>query len=164
MRRMVVKPIVGFLAVLACQQITAAKADVAARKTTRLERAVAFAVYLEAHANRLESRTDVCVGFGHGLAVDDKGILFELRRRNLKVHSNNWCNQGPRGFVIEILGRAMESAPDTYEVVIELGDLRPIREAGEHFGTLLRRGTYTVKCQEGSEPELLRYEEAVLDP
>ena len=55
-----------------------------------------------------------------------------------------------------------ESEPGTYELTIEVGDLRPIRERGEHFGTLVRRGTYTVKCRDGVEPELVRFQETAL--
>jgi hypothetical protein len=130
-----------------------------ASQLSNLGRAAAFAIRLEIHANRLENRTDVCVGFGHGLAVDEKAVLTELKREKVKVHSNDWCNQGLRGLAISIISPANESSPDTYEVVVEVGDLRQMWRGGEHFATLLRRGTYSVKCKNGVEPELVRYQE-----
>jgi hypothetical protein len=66
MRRKVAKPIVGFLVLMTCEPTTPAKQDVDARETKSLDRAIAFAVYLEAHANRLEGRSDVCVGVSRG--------------------------------------------------------------------------------------------------
>lgn len=135
----------------------AAWAKESSSQISNLDRAVAFAIDLEAHANRLEGRPDLCVGFGHGLKkLDEKGILTELKRLKLKVHTNDWCNQDPRGLVITVIAPVSESVPGTYELVIELGDLRPIRQHGEHFGTLLRRGTYSVKSKD--EPDLVRYQ------
>ena len=43
----------------------------------------------------------------------------------------------------------------TYEVMIEVGDLT-IRPA-EHFVTLLKQGTYRVKYEKGSQPEMISY-------
>lgn len=160
MRRAIIESILTLLVVIASQPVAPAKERTSAGQMSNLDRAIIFVVQLEAHANRLEGRTDLCVGFGHGLSVvDEKGILSELRSRRLRVHSNGWCNQGPRGLVISIIGPTTESASGTYELVVEVGDLRPIRQNGEHFATLLRRGTYTVKCKE-AEPELVRYQEA----
>lgn len=153
--------LVAFL-IIACQEVTPAKESTPTSKLSNLDRAIVLAVSLEALASRLENGADVCVGFGHGLAVDEKGILSELRRGGLKVHPNDWCNQGPRGQVISIIGPTTESAPGTYELVVEVGDLRPIHQGGEHFATLLRKGTYSVQCKDASEPELVRYQKAAL--
>lgn len=154
MRWILIRSIVAVLAMVTCRP--AAWAKKSSSQLSNLDRAVAFAIDLEAHANRLEDRPDLCVGFGHGLKVDEKGILTELKRLKLKVHNNDWCNQGPRGLVIAVIAPASESVPGDYELMIELGDLRPIRQHGQHFGTLLRRGTYSVKSK--GEPDLVRYQ------
>jgi hypothetical protein len=162
MRGTGLKSVLIALVILACQPFAPAKERVPAGRMSTLDRAIAFAVYLEAHANRLDNRTDVCVAFGHGLAVDEQGILSELKSRKLKMHANGWCNEGPRGLVISIIGPTTESASGTYDLVVEVGDLRPLQQGGEHFATLLRKGTYGVKCKDGSEPELVRYQESEL--
>ena len=56
------------------------------------------------------------------------------------AHPNTWCNSGPRGVKISMVGPIKESSPDAYEFVIELADLSGIQR-GEHFATLLGRGT-----------------------
>lgn|GEM_PF-6109720 len=104
----------------------------------------------------------MCVGFGNGLKVDERAILSELNLDKRKVHPNEWCNRGPHGLVIDIISPVTESEPGAYDLIVEVGDNRPILQRGEHFGTLLRRGTYTIKCREGAEPELVRYQEAEL--
>jgi hypothetical protein len=162
MRRRVTKSILIFLLVSTCRPSTAARENDPNGHLNNLDRAIVFAVYLEAHASRLENREDVCIGFGHGLAVNEKEILSELKIRKIKVHSNDWCNRGPRGLVISVIAPITESTPGTYELEVQVGDLRAIREGSEHFGTLLRRGTYTVKCKDNPEPELVKYQEAVL--
>jgi len=145
---------------IACYQVVSAQETPTAHRLEDVDRAVTFAVREEIRANRLENRPDVCLGFGHGLAVDKKGIASELHRAGLTIHSNVWCNRGPRGLIININGPIRKSSQDTYDIVVELGDLRPIHQEGAHFATLLRKGTYTVKCTEGSQPELVSYSEA----
>jgi len=161
MRRSAIKSIVLSLAIIAYQPSASTGQTGTGIKTSNLDRAIAYAIYLEAHASRLASRTDVCVAFGHGLTVDEKGIFSQLERLKLKVHPNEWCNAGPRGLVISVIAPTTESVPGTYDLTVEVGDLRPIRQNGEHFGTLVRRGTYTVKCTDSSEPELAGYREAL---
>jgi len=141
------------LAIIVCQQVATVG------QLSNREQAIAFAVYLETHASRLEKRADVCVAFGHGLSADEKAVLAELKQQKLKVRPGDWCNEGPRGLVISVIAPISEPVPGTYEVKVEVGDLRAIRGGAEHFATLVRRGTYTVKCKEGSEPELIRYEQ-----
>lgn len=162
MRGTGIKSIIIAFVILTCQPFASAKENAPAGRMSTLDRAIAFAVYVEAHANRLENRTDVCIAFGHGLAVDKQGILSELRSRKLKMHTSDWCNQGPRGLLISIIGPTIESASGTYDLVVQVGDLRPLQQGSEHFATLLRKGTYSVKCKGGSEPELVRYQEAEL--
>ena len=145
------------LLIIACHEATAAKQGNAADDSSQMNRAVVLAIQQEVYANHLEKRTDVCVGFGNGLAVDEKEIMSTLLRRGLKLRSNEWCNHGPRGFKISIIAPITESAHGTYDLILELADLRSILQKGEHFATLLRRGNYIVKCQDGAEPDLVAY-------
>lgn len=126
-------------------------------RLSNMDRAVSLAVELEVRADRLEDRRDVCLAFGHGLALDEKGILSELHHRDLRVHTNEWCNQGPRGSVVSVVAPVRESPQGTYEVVVQLGDLRAIKESAAHFGTLVRRGTYVVRSEGEGESELIAY-------
>ena len=151
------KSIVATFVIIASQLVTVAKENSAENRLSDMDRAIAFAVELELRANHLENRRDVCVGFGHGLVVDENGIISELNPRGLKVRSNEWCNHGPRGSVVSVIPPIDKSRPGTYEFVVELGDLRRIKQEGEHFGTLLRRGTYAVQCEDGNEPDLVAY-------
>jgi hypothetical protein len=123
------------------------------------ERAIVFAVSEEDFANQLENRKDVCVAFSTELDVNQKSILAELKRGKLSVHAYSWCSKQPTGFII-FVGRVAESSPEMYEVTIDLSDDRPILEQSAHFATLVRRGTYIVKCKAGSPAELVRYVEA----
>lgn len=127
------------------------------KRLSTMDRAVLLAVELEVRADRLDDRRDLCLAFGHGLALDEKGILFELRRRGLRLRADGWCNEGLRGSIVSIVAPVRELPQGTYEVVVELGDLRGIKESGAHFGTLVRRGTYTVRSEGGGEAELVRY-------
>jgi len=162
MRRTIIKLAAAVLMIFACQQDIAAQDDPRSGQLKNLDRVIAFVVQLEIHSNRLENRTDVCVGFGNRLVVDERAILSELRREKLRVRSDEWCDQGPRGLSVSIMSPATESEPGTYELRVELGDNWPISRRGAHFATLLRRGTYTVKYEESVEPELVRYQEAPL--
>jgi hypothetical protein len=164
MRRTIIKLAVTALMIFAYQQVTDSQENSKSGQLKNLDRVVAFVVQLEIHANRLENRTDVCLGFGNGLEVDEKVVLSELKQDRLKIRSVEWCNQRVRGLTVSIIPPIKESEPGIFEVEVVLGDLRPIRELGEHFGTLLRRGTYTVKYKDGAEPELFRYQETALSP
>lgn len=163
MRRTIIKLAVTALMIFAYQQVTDSQ-ESSKSGQKNLDRVIAFVVQLEIHANRLESRTDVCVGFGSGLVVDEKAILSELKQDRVKIRSIEWCNQRVRGLTVSITPPIKESEPGIFELEVVLGDLRPIRELGEHFGTLLHRGTYTVKYKDGAEPELFRYQETALSP
>lgn len=122
---------------------------------TNRERAIVFAVQQELHAAHLEAKNDVCLGFGYGLDIKEGHILPELGHG---IRSNKWCNRGRRGFVIAILPPVEESAPGIIEVEIETGDNGPIASEGEHFGTLLRKGSYTVRVTDVGGSELVKYE------
>lgn len=127
-------------------------------RLSNLDRAVVFAMGLEIHANHFEDRPDVCIDieFGRGLKADERAILRALQHEGFKVHSNEWCNRGPRGLVISALSLVIESV-QTYKLRVDASDSRPISQAGAHFATLLRRGTYTVRIKKDSEFELIRY-------
>jgi hypothetical protein len=162
MLRTNLKLVAVVLVMFACQPVIGAQENSKSNQLTDLGRAIAFAVQLEIHANRLENRSDVCVGFSNKLEVSAKAILAELKHEKLKVHSDEWCNQGPRGLSVSVVSPVREPEPGTYEIRVELGDDWPISKRGAHFGTLLRNGTYTVNCREGLEPKLVRYQEADL--
>lgn len=119
--------------------------------------AIAFAISQEVYANGLESKGDVCLGFGHDLGANENSISFILRNRGLKLRSSEWCNHGPRGWVVAVIAPVRNPRGHVYEIVIELGDLAGIKAQGEHFGTLVRRGTYTVQIDESIKAELLAY-------
>ncbi|HXO00242.1 MAG TPA: hypothetical protein VN881_14290 [Candidatus Acidoferrales bacterium] len=164
MRRRIINLFVAALMIFVCQQVGGAQKNSNSGQSKNLDRVIAFVVQLEIHANRLENRTDVCVGFGNGLIVDEKAIIAELKQERLRVHSIDWCNQRVLGLTVSLIPAIKEPEPGTYEVIIVLGDLRPIRDLGEDLGTLLRRGTYTVKYKDGAEPELVRYQETAFPP
>lgn len=126
---------------------------------SRVEQVIVFVVQKEVAASHIEDRKDVCVGFGNGLAVNEKAILSQLRNRGLKLHGQNWCNSAPRGMSIDVLSPVQVTPVGVYEVRVALGDLNPIRQEGAHFATLLRRGTYTVRYEEGYELQLERYQQ-----
>ncbi len=151
----IMKSAISAALVIACQQITPPKDTPATHGPSTVERVIVFAVQQESEASHLRSRKDLCIGFGHGLAVDEKAIISQLKHNGLKVHPNQWCNRGPRGLRIGIVAPINEVAPGMYELVIELGDLS-IRQ-GEHFATLLRRGTYVIRCDNGARPQLVSY-------
>jgi hypothetical protein len=147
------------LPTIACQENVLAKSDAAVTGLGNSERALVFAVQHEVEAGGLETRKDLCVGFGHGLAVNEKAVMSELKRIGLRVHPGEWCSHSLRGLSIAIIAPIRETSPGTYEFAIELGDLSPIR-AGEHFAELLKRGTYIIHREEGSDPQIVSYQEA----
>src|ERR1035438_7848744 len=141
--------------IAASLQYAIAKEASPAKGLRNIERAVVFAIQQEFKGKLLENRKDVCVGFGHGLDIDDKAALLELKNRGLKARRASWCNRGPRGISIALVAPIRETSPGTYEFIVEVGDLA-ISE-GEHFATLLRRGTYVVRCEGSLEPQLVSY-------
>jgi hypothetical protein len=152
-----VRPIFAVLTMIACLEPSSLGQNNGRSQSVQLDNAIVLAVQLEAYANHLESRRDVCVGFGDGLEVNQREIMSKLLHAGLKLQPNEWCNRGPRGLKISIIAPIVETAPGKYVLVLELGDLRPIRQSGEHFGTLLRRGEYSVTVREGSEVDLESY-------
>ena len=124
---------------------------------SNLERSVVFAVRQEIQSGHFEQRKDLCIAAGKWISVDEKRVLSELGRQHLPFHANRWCNDGPRGLVIAILAPAIRSAPPLYEFVVDVSDSQPIRQEGAHFATLLRSGTYQIRCEDNSEPELIKY-------
>lgn len=133
-----------------------AQSPSAARGLGNLERVVVFAVQREIESGNLKNRSDLCIGFGNGLGIDEKAVISELRRTGMRVHPNEWCTHSLRGLTIAIVAPIHETSPQTYALVLELGDLSPIR-TGEHFATLMKRGTYVVRYAQGSEPQLISY-------
>ena len=149
--------LVAFL--IAFQQNALASGTSGAKPLSDLDRAVIFVVQKEAQTGHLEKRRDVCVSFDTRMAINQKGIISELRRSGLRIHNDDWCIHGrdPRGMVISVGQAGNQQSPGVFELPVDLSDWWPIQREGAHFGTLLRRGTYTVRCKEGSEPELVSY-------
>jgi len=144
----------------ACLYIAHAEKVRGASPLDEIEQVMLFAIKQEASVGAFHERNDVCVGFGSTLARSEKRIISELRREGLKFHGNDWCNRGPRGLKIGIVAPLVEATPGMYEVTVELGDLNPIRERGEHFAKLLRKGKYTISRKGGFELELISYEQS----
>jgi hypothetical protein len=90
------------------------------------------------------------------LVVDEKGIAFKLKSVGLRLHPNSWCNRHLRGLSISVLSPVRETSEATYELTLELGDLSPVGR-GEDFASLLKRGTYVIRCDKGSEPRIVSY-------
>jgi hypothetical protein len=156
MRKSVLKSSIAALMIIACQQIVQAQETVKVGDLGNLERVVVLAVQQEVEANSLKTRSDLCIGFGHGLAVDEKAVMSKLKRVGLRLHPVGWCNGQARGLSIAIIAPIRETSPGTYEFTLELGDLSPLRK-GEHFATLLKRGTYVIRCDKDSEPHVVSY-------
>jgi hypothetical protein len=153
----VLKSSIAALMIIACQQIILAQETVKAGGLGNLERVAVFAVQQEVGANKLKTRSDLCIGFGDGLGIDEKAVMSKLNRVGLRLHPVGWCNDHARGLRIAIISPIRETSPGTYELTLELSDLSPLRR-GEHFATLVKRGTYVIRCDKGSEPELVSYQ------
>ena len=149
--------------IIACLHLAQSENTTARRRVGNLERAVAFSVLEEIRANRLQRRKDVCVAFGSGSTVNEEQVLSLLKRSGVTIHPNDWCGRAPRGLRIDFVPPAKEVSPNTYEFVIQLGDLSGIQK-GEHFATLLRKGTYVVECKNDSEPRLVEYRKICCPP
>ncbi len=148
--------VIGLLT-FTCQQLGTAEDNVGRHEALRVEDVIAYAVGLEVQASHLKGKADLCVGFGNGLKVDDKTITSELRHSGLKFHPNEWCNEAGRGLTIAVVAPIREKSRGHYEIVIEVGDMAI--KPGEHFATLLKRGTYLIATDEGAMPNLISYQE-----
>jgi len=126
---------------------------------SKLERVVVFVVKKEVAASHIEQRKDTCLGFDTRLALNEKAIIAELYREGMQLHEEDFCNKGPHGITIEVLSPTHATSDITFEVDVDLGDSNPILQEGAHFATLLRRGTYTVRYEDGLEPELVTYQQ-----
>lgn len=154
----ILKSFSSVLLIFAFQQIASAKEATAIHTLSTLERVVVFAVQQAVKAGNLQSKRGLCIGIGQGLGVDDKAIISELKRSRLRVHENDWCNPGPRGVMIAIVAPIIETSTGTYELILQVDDLTI--QPGEHFATLVKRGTYVIRCEGKSEPQLISYRES----
>lgn len=134
-----------------------AATDAARNGLSNIDRAVLFAIQHEIAAADVDKDQDFCVGFGYPSSLNEKSIISALKQTGLRVHRQSWCNAGPRGLDFAVVNPIKETSPGTYEFVVDLGDYSPIQQ-GAHFGTLVRRGTYTVHSAEGSDPTLVSYQ------
>src|SRR3974390_111740 len=149
-------PVISLL--LVAQVFHPAQQSSVSGKPTKREEVVALVVAKEIAAGKLEERGDGCVGLGGKLGIRPKTILAELHGKGLKLHDAGWCNDSPRGIVIKIVSPVKEG-PVGFDITAEVVDLDPIRKNGEHFGTLLRGGTYSIHYEDGYEPRFERYEQ-----
>jgi hypothetical protein len=85
-QRSVTKSIVIALIMASSQQIANGTTAVSS-----LEQAVVSAVQREAKGTDLKSGEDLCIGFGHGLTLDEKAVLSKLKHSGLRVHPSAWC-------------------------------------------------------------------------
>lgn len=155
--RLIIRSGILVLLVSICSGVNSTAATDAAKKgLSDIDRAVLFATQHEVDATDLKDK-DFCVGFGYPSSLNEKSIVSALKQAGLRVHRQSWCNAGPRGLDFAVVAPIKETSPGTYEFVVELGDYSPIQQ-GAHFGTLLRRGTYTVHSAEGSDPTLVSYQ------
>jgi hypothetical protein len=140
---------------LICQQITHAQANVAAGGNGDLIEVTAFAVRFEAEASQLKARKDLCVAIDTRLEMREKDLVSKLKASGLAVHSHEWCNRGPRGLRFLVSAPIKRADDGAYEVKVEVGDLTI--KTGEHFATMLKQGTYRVRFEKGSQPEMGSY-------
>jgi len=150
------------LMVVVGQQITQAQSVVKIEDRDSLNRVVAYVVQQEITAGDLMARSDLCIGIGYGLMIKEKDIVFELKKIGMKLHSSSWCNRNMRGLIIVVVAPIRETSPAIYELDLELGDLSPVKK-GEDFGTLLKQGTYVIRCDKGSEPKIVSYRRTCCD-
>lgn len=144
------------LMILICQQIVHTQNVVKVAEQDNLDRAVVFAVQQEVNSGDLRNRSDLCLGLGYGLAVDEKAVMLRLKRSGLKLHLASWCNDRLLGLMVTIVAPIKQTSTGDYILELPVGDLSPISK-GEHFATLLRRGIYVVHCEKGSDPQLVSY-------
>jgi hypothetical protein len=151
------KSVIAAMLILALGHVAFAK-ESAASGLSIVERVIVFAVQQEVQDGHVNKRKDVCLGLGDGLNVDERAIISALKRKGVRVHTNAWCNRGPRGLRIGVIAPIKQGAPETYEFVVDLTDLsiRP----DEHLATRLRRGTYVIRCDHSFKPQLISYTSA----
>jgi hypothetical protein len=139
-----------------CGQFAQAQETLAAGGSADLIEVTAFVVRLEAKTSQLMARKDLCLSFDTRLEIRERDVVSKLREGGLAVHPHEWCNHGPRGFRFSVGAPIKRAVDGVYEVVVDVGDLtiRP----GEHFATTLREGTYRVKLEKGSQPEMISYQ------
>lgn len=123
------------------------------RSLSTMERVIVFTIQEEIQASNLSDRRDLCVGFGHGLVVNEKTILSDLAGKGTHVHKSDWCNG--RGISVSVLSPVKQISLSDYQLEVQAGDMT--MRSGAHFATLLRRGTFVVHCPEDGEPRLLSY-------
>lgn len=142
--------------IIVCQWVVAGRESHSAKRIGGADLAVVLAVEQEVRVSHLEKRRDICIGFGNGLSVDENGIISKLNDDGVKLRPNEWCNEGPRGSIVSVIAPIEQPHPGTYELTVELGDLRD-KQKGSHFGTLLRRGIYTVQSDDQNQPKVITY-------
>ncbi|MGA2436034.1 MAG: hypothetical protein ABSG25_12180 [Bryobacteraceae bacterium] len=130
-------------------------------RQSNLERVVIFAIQQESKTTDFKSAKHLCIGFGHGLSLHERAIISALRRSGMKANSTGRCGQGPHDLLIDVNAPINEPSPGTFEVTIDVGN--PWIEPGTCFAILLRRGTYTVRAETGSEPKLVSYRQTCCD-
>ena len=158
MQNAIPKMALVILLTIACQEMALAQSSSPMPSSGNVERVTVFAIQREVEAGNLKGRSDLCLGFGNGLAVDQKAVMSELKRGGVKLHPAEWCNHSLRGLNIAVIAPIRQTPLQTYELVLELSDPSPIR-TGEHFATLLKRGTYVVQYRQGAEPQLVSYQQ-----
>jgi hypothetical protein len=124
--------------------------------TNDIEHVITFAIQQEASASN-HTHQEICVGFGHGLVLHEKIIFSALRHNGINAHGTAWCTNRGQGLSISVIAPVKESSPGTFEVTVQVGDAS-IKQ-GEHFATLLKRGTYIVHSGGSSELQLLSYKQ-----
>jgi hypothetical protein len=108
----------------------------------------AYAIRHEADASQLKGRKDLCVAIDTRLSLHEKDLVSKLKTSGLAVHTQEWCNRGPRGFNFFIAAPIKRTSDGAYDVKVEVGDLTI--KPGEHFATMLKQGTYRVRFEKGS--------------
>jgi hypothetical protein len=128
-----------------------------------MDRAVAFALRSQIYADRLTERKDVCLSFADRRGLNVNAILATVRRNAPNVHDIAWCANGPRGVRVATEGDVNEISPGVFVMAAQTADLGPARAGESDFGSLVSRGTYTVKCEKGEAPVLVSFQKLCCD-
>ena|SRR5262252_1995395 len=131
--------------------------DTTDHSVSPLERVILVAVERELQVSSLVERRDVCVENVSAKTVDEKQLPLALKRSGVRVHPGKWCYLHNRGIEVDVLSLTEDQVSGLYRVDIEVVDERI--PPGVHFATLLKRGTYVIRCLKGSEPQILSYEQ-----
>jgi hypothetical protein len=123
-------------------------------RLTNRQEAIVFVVRQELAAAGLGGRRDVCLAISEEPVESISQIFSRLGGR---IHPNDWCNKGPRGFKIAVIGQIKEPEPDLFQIEVQTSDLRPIIAQGAHFATPLRDGIYDVTLKDRHAANLIRY-------